>query len=68
MVSETPAKWATGKTTACSLMQPLAFAIMAHPFGNTCKDWEHGVPMDCGPNWLQEALLAAIKHGPHPMA
>jgi hypothetical protein len=49
-------------------MQPSAFAIMVHPFGDTLKDWEHGIPMDCGRHWPQELILMAIEYGPNPTA
>jgi hypothetical protein len=49
-------------------MQPSAFAVLAHPFGATLKDWERGVPVDCGPDWSLEAIYEAVAHGPHPTA
>jgi hypothetical protein len=46
-------------------MQPSAFAVLAHPFGNILKDWEQGVPVDCGPDWMIEVILKAVAQGPH---
>lgn len=41
---------------------------MLHPFSGHLRDWEKGVPVDCGPPWTQEAIELAVERGPHPTA
>jgi hypothetical protein len=50
-----------------SLMQPSAWVDM-HPFAATLKEWEQGVPVDCGAPWTPEAIRLAVKRGPHRSA
>jgi hypothetical protein len=45
--------------------QPLA---EVHPFTPTMKEWRHGIPVDCGPDWQWDVITAAVNHGPHPTA
>jgi hypothetical protein len=45
--------------------QPLA---EVHPFTPTLKEWRHGIPVDCGPDWDWDIIAAAVAHGPHPTA
>ncbi len=54
-----------GKPT--SLMQPQPLAEV-HPFMPTLKGWQHGINMDCGPDWDWEVIEAAVARGPHPIA
>jgi hypothetical protein len=39
--------------------------VPGHPFGKTLKQWQTGVPVDCGAAWSLEAINAAIARGPH---
>jgi hypothetical protein len=39
-----------------------------HPLAAHLKDWEQGVPVDCGPPWTQEAIQLAVERGAHPTA
>ena len=50
-----------------SLMQPAAWVDM-HPFAATLKEWEQGVPVDCGAPWTPEAIRLAVERGPHRSA
>jgi hypothetical protein len=46
-------------------MQPQAIAA-GHPFFPTLHQWgTEGVPVDCGPDWEWDAVLAAVARGPH---
>ena len=39
-----------------------------HPFTETLRKWEDGVPVDCGIDWTQEQIEATIQQGPHTSA
>jgi hypothetical protein len=39
-----------------------------HPFAAHLKDWEQGVPVDCGKPWTTEAIHIAVDRGAHPTA
>jgi hypothetical protein len=54
-----------GKST--SLMQPQPLAEV-HPFAPTLKEWQHGVEVDCSPNWAWDVIEATVAKGPHPTA
>jgi hypothetical protein len=46
-------------------MQPQPLAA-GHPFFPTLHEWgSEGVPVDCGPDWAWETVLAAVARGPH---
>jgi hypothetical protein len=46
-------------------MQPQPLAA-GHPFFPTLHQWgTEGVPVDCGPGWEWDAVLAAVARGPH---
>jgi hypothetical protein len=49
-----------------SLMQPQALAA-GRPFFPTLHQWgsHGGVPLDCGPDWQWDLVLAAVARGPH---
>ncbi len=49
------------------LMQPQPLAKV-QPFTPTLKEWRHGIPVDCGPDWNWYVITAAVDHGPHPAA
>jgi hypothetical protein len=49
------------------LMSPAA-CVNFHPFTETLRDWEEGVPVDCGAHWTREQIDAAIHQGPHKSA
>jgi hypothetical protein len=49
------------------LMMPSA-CVNFHPFTETLRQWEEGVPVDCGEDWTMEQLEAAIQQGPHKLA
>ena len=51
-----------------SLLQPSPLATNCHPFGPVLKDWQHGVSVDCGPDWTPENISVAIQRGPHRSA
>jgi hypothetical protein len=34
-----------------------------HPFAGTLREWEDGVPVDCGKSWTWEAITAAVEKG-----
>ena len=49
-------------------MQPQDVA-RAHKFGPTLQDYAvNGVPVDCGADWDQDKIEAAIRRGPHQSA
>ena len=48
-------------------MQPQPLAGV-HPFAPTLREWAHGIPFDCGPDWDWPVIEAAVEHGPHPTA
>lgn len=50
-----------------SLMQPQPLANL-HPFTPVLHDWKHGIEVDCGPEWKEEVIEAAVVRGPHPSA
>jgi hypothetical protein len=51
-----------------SLMQPQALAA-GHPFSPTLHQWGfYGVPVDYGPDWQWDSVLAALARGPHHSA
>ncbi len=54
-----------GKPT--SLMQPQPLADV-HPFTPTLKEWQHGIEVDCGPDWAWDVIEVAVARGPHPTA
>ncbi len=61
--AEHPMRKAQGERR--SLMQPQAIAA-GHPFFPTLHQWgTEGVPVDCGPDWEWDAVLAAVARGPH---
>jgi hypothetical protein len=49
------------------LMSPVA-CVNFHPFTKTLRNWEEGVPGDCGEDWTLEQIKAAIAQGPHQSA
>jgi hypothetical protein len=49
------------------LMSPSA-CVNFHPFTETLREWEEGVPVDCGEDWTREMIDAAIHQGPHKSA
>ena len=57
----------TSKGKVKRLMSPSA-CVNFHPFTETLKEWEEGVPVDCGENWTREMIDAAIQQGPHRSA
>jgi hypothetical protein len=48
-------------------MSPAA-CVSFHPFAETLKDWETGVPVDCGAPWEWETIEAAVDKGAHKSA
>jgi hypothetical protein len=48
-------------------MLPSACANV-HPFAETLREWEDGVPVDCGKPWTWEAITAAVEKGAHKSA
>jgi hypothetical protein len=46
------------------LMTPSA-CVDFHPFAATLKEWETGVPVDCGVPWAWATVEAAIEKGAH---
>ena len=52
----------------CGLMAPSSFALdhAAAPLLQSYAD--HGCPVDAGPNWSLEQILAALERGPHQSA
>jgi hypothetical protein len=61
------APMATSKGKTRRLMSPSA-CVNFHPFTETLRQWEEGVPVDCGENWTLDQILAAIQQGPHKSA
>jgi hypothetical protein len=55
-----PVAQAQGK----KLMSPTA-EVGFHPFAAELKDWESGVPVDCGKNWEWTVIEQAVARGPH---
>jgi hypothetical protein len=49
------------------LMSPSA-CVNFHPFTDTLREWEEGVPVDCGNDWTLEQIDAAVAQGPHQSA
>ena len=46
------------------LMSP-STCVNFHPLTETLREWEEGVPVDCGEDWTREMIEAAIHQGPH---
>jgi hypothetical protein len=63
--AKAPMETSKGKTKR--LMSPSA-CVNFHPFAETLREWEEGVPVDCGTNWTREMIDAAIEQGPHRSA
>lgn len=51
-----------------SLLKPMYLLSVLHPFAAHLKDWERGVPVECGEPWSQEAIDLAVERGAHPTA
>jgi hypothetical protein len=49
------------------LMSPSLY-VDFHPFAETLREWEVGVPVDCGAPWAWEAIEAAVEKGAHKSA
>jgi hypothetical protein len=49
------------------LMAPAA-CVNFHPFAETLKQWETGVPVDCGKPWAWDVIEAAVAKGAHKSA
>jgi hypothetical protein len=60
-----PHKLAQGKRR--KLMEPAPW-MQFHPFVATLEQWALGVSALCGEPWLEAAIWAAIKRGPHASA
>jgi hypothetical protein len=58
-----PRRQAQGK----HLMSPSVY-VDFHPFAETLREWETGVPVDCGTDWEWKTIEAAIEQGPHKSA
>jgi hypothetical protein len=58
----------TGPNKNRSLMRPRAWVAEHYPFGATLKEWESGVPVNCGLGWNWEAILEVVQRGPHVSA
>jgi hypothetical protein len=39
-----------------------------HPFVETLREWEKGVPVDCGKDWAWSTIEAAVEKGAHKSA
>jgi hypothetical protein len=48
-------------------MSPSTF-VDFHPFAGTLREWEKGVPVDCGAPWAWETIEAAVEKGAHKSA
>jgi hypothetical protein len=48
----------------------MAFAacVYFHPFAETLRQWETGVPVDCGKPWAWDVIEAAVAKGAHSSA
>ena len=63
--TEIPVREAIGKH---GLMWPRTYSL-DHPAAPMLDEWaRNGCPTDCGPDWSQERIEAAIQRGPHPSA
>jgi hypothetical protein len=49
------------------LMAP-AVCVNFHPFADTLREWEVGVPVDCGEPWAWKTVEAAVEKGAHKSA
>jgi hypothetical protein len=49
------------------LMSPSA-CVDFHPFVETLREWEKGVPVDCGRPWEWTTIEAAVEKGAHKLA
>jgi hypothetical protein len=49
------------------LMTPSA-CVDFHPFASTLREWETGVPVDCGKAWEWETIEMAVEKGAHRSA
>jgi hypothetical protein len=49
------------------LMAPAA-CVNFHPFAATLREWEMGVPVDCGAHWEWATIEAAVAKGAHKSA
>ncbi len=54
-----------GKPTLLMQPQPL---LAVPPFTPTLNKWQHGIEVDCNPDWTWDVVEAAVAHGPHPTA
>ena len=62
---EIPVKEAIGKS---GLMWPRTFSL-SHPAADMLHKWAtNGCPADCGPDWSDDQIIAALKRGAHPSA
>ena len=61
-----PMQQAQGKEDS-RLMKPSA-CVDFHPFAETLREWETGVPVDCGAPWAWETIEAAVEKGAHKSA
>jgi hypothetical protein len=52
-----------GKPTLLMQPQPLS---AVHPFTPTLSKWQHGIEVDCGPDWTWDVVEGAVARGPHP--
>ena len=48
-------------------MQPQPLANV-HPFMTVLHEWQHGILVDCGPDWKWVDCETAVKRGPHHSA
>ena len=53
------------KKRTMKLMNLSVLATMSHPLGEQLATWDKGTAVDCGAEWLQEAIDMALTCRPH---
>jgi hypothetical protein len=57
-----------GRSQGKKRLVSLSACVNFHPFMKTLRDWEEGIPVDCGNDWTLDQIDAAIAQGPHQSA
>jgi hypothetical protein len=63
----TPSEAGISKGKPMSLMQPQPLSKV-HLFAPTLHKWQHGIKVNCGPDWSWENVEVVVARGPHPTA
>jgi hypothetical protein len=58
----------TSKGKPKKRLMSLSACINFHPFMETLWQWEEGVPVDWGEDWMSKMIKVIIQQGPHKSA